>query len=334
MRMSSNTWDCKCGSKNNTSQIRCLACGKSLKLDENVTGFSLPEPPVAQWANELAVNRTPSKESLDEVKREYENRKLPKITIKKATKIKKVKLRKQRRFTKAQSGYLIFFILVVIVSLVMSLIDYTSKFTVKFNETQNQFKFLKIAENQVPYYFKGCDPITYSVRQNYANDRDLELITYALQIVSDTYGREFIFDGTTEEFAVEDIKSQVLFNFTSLGESQDLNEASLRDGFEAGGLALPSGEVKINKLTLDSYAWTKGLVLIERDAWGQATEYYKVFLIMHEIGHVLGLDHPTKMDGQIMGYGDSENIEFGSGDILGLQALSALAGCREMPVFN
>ena len=150
MRMSSNTWDCKCGSKNNTSQIRCLACGKSLKLDENVTGFSLPEPPVAQWANELAVNRTPSKESLDEVKREYENRKLPKITIKKATKIKKVKLRKQRRFSKRQSVYLIFPALVVVAILAMNLFNYTYKFDLNFNETKYRFKLCDIGEHPVP----------------------------------------------------------------------------------------------------------------------------------------------------------------------------------------
>ncbi len=334
MRMSNGTWECECGNKNNSSRIRCLACGKSLKLDENLTGFSLPEPPVAQWADELAVKRAPTKESLEEVKREYENRKLPKIKIKKANKVKKVKFRRRRRFTKAQSGYFAFSVIVVVGILVMNLFNFTYKYNVDFNETQNQFKFSDIAENQVPIYFKGCDSITYSVRQNYATERDLELITYALEVVSDAYGREFIFDGTTEEFEVEDTKSQILFNFTSLDESQDLNEASLRVGFEPGGLAVPRAQVKVFKPALNSFASTKGMIWIERNAWDKATEYYKVFLIMHEIGHVLGLDHPTKMDGQVMGYGESEKIELGAGDILGLQALSALAGCREMPDFN
>jgi hypothetical protein len=334
MKMSSTTWDCECGNKNNTSRIRCSACGKSLKLDENLTGFSLPEPPVAEWANELAVKRTPSQESLEEVKQEYENRKIPKTKIKKATRLKKAKLRKHRRFTKRQAGYLIFPALVVVAILVMNLFNYTYKFDLNFNETQNQFKFSDIAENQVPYYFKGCDAITYSVRQNYASDRDLELITYALKVISDSYGREFVFDGTTEEFEVEDTKSQILLNFTSVDESQDLNEASLREGFEPGGLAVPRAQVKVNKPAFNSFASTKGMIWIERNAWDRATEYNKVNLVMHEIGHVLGLDHPKKMDGQVMGYGDLESVELGSGDVLGLQALSALAGCREMPVFD
>ena len=52
---------------------------------------------------------------------------------------------------------------------------------------------------------------------------------------------------------------------------------------------------------------------------------------MHEMGHVLGLTHPVNGTNQIMDASAYYGTSLGSGDLLGLQILSALAGCRDFP---
>jgi hypothetical protein len=330
--MASSTWDCNCGNSNSNSTLRCTRCGKSLKLDENLTGYSLPEPPIDTWVQELKTEHRPSAESLAEVKQEYAERKK---AIRKNSKEKKQKKNFKFILKKNQSIYLIFFGIVIIVTLVMNFLGLspTKKFDVLFNETKNQFKFMQISDNKVPMYFAGCGPISYAVRQNYASERDLELIQYALAQVSETFGRDFIYKGLTDEFNVSDTDYEILINFTSIAESQDLSEASVKSGFEPAGLGGGFEPIQTNKPVFGSWAWKKGMVWVEKEGWFNSNEYNKVNLIMHEIGHVIGLGHPDKMDGQIMGYGDSESMELGTGDKLGILALSALAGCREMPTF-
>ena len=307
-----------------------MACGKKYTIDRNLTGYQIPEPPVEEWARDLMNSRSPSSESLEEVKREYELRNKKRRKPSKPSKPK-------RKITINQNlkSYISIVLIAAVFFVLYPYLSNTSlqKFEIEFNEGTNRFKFLERSENGAPIYFDGCGEISYEVRANYSNERDLELIEYSLNKISETYGRSFSFKGSTDKFAVEEINSNILINFTSFSESQALNEAKLKGSIDVAGLGGPVEPKLTNKPINGSWAWAKGMVWIERDSWLVMDEFQKVNLIIHEIGHALGLGHPDNLSGQQMGYDYLETNELGSGDVLGLQALSALAGCREMPNF-
>jgi hypothetical protein len=318
---------CSCGQKLRSDQLSCPACGKKYTIDRNLTGYHIPEPPVAEWARELSNTQSPSKESLEEVKDEFKRRN--------QRKRKPNKSKKKRSINPNAKSFIALTVIAAIVAIVFPFLSSISnpQFDVNFNEGNNKFKFLDRSENNAPMYFEGCGDISYEVRTNYSSPRDLELIEYSLDEISKVYGRNFVFKGTTDSFVAEDINSNILINFTSANESQELKEAKLNNGPDIAGLGGPFAPKLTSKPISRSWAWTKGFVLIERSYWLNYDEFQKVNLVIHEIGHVLGLDHPANLMGQIMGYGDDISVELGSGDKLGLQALSALAGCREMPEF-
>ena len=80
-------------------------------------------------------------------------------------------------------------------------IDRQKAFSLEFNEEQLQFKFNEYADNGIPVYFKGCGPIDYFIRQNYASSEDISIVKTALSNLGDGAGRLFNFKGLTKESA-------------------------------------------------------------------------------------------------------------------------------------
>jgi hypothetical protein len=182
----------------------------------------------------------------------------------------------------------------------------------------------------VPYYFKGCQPIDYYIRQNYATESDISLVSDALSILETGYPRSFNFKGFTEE--ENSVKSAILINFASPSEfSQVKTEQSDASG-EAAGLGSMGSFEEVNSPRWGSQASDSGVLWVNQDYWLTMTRDEKLFLMIHEVGHVLGLDHPQNGTNQIMN-GDADYFYpvLGSGDKLGLQILSALAGCSNFP---
>lgn len=209
-------------------------------------------------------------------------------------------------------------------------IGFQDKFSLDFQEDQLQFRFLEYAENGVPAYFKGCGPIDYYVRQNYASGDDLSIVSTALSIIGSGIGRSFEFKGTTQERDVNKLPDSVLIDFTSSYESKDIQEAVVENG-DIAGLGGPAKYETTVKPRFDSLAASSGNIWINQESWESMSREEKLIVVMHEMGHVLGLTHPVNGLNQIMDAGAYYGTSLGSGDLMGLQILSALAGCREFP---
>lgn len=207
------------------------------------------------------------------------------------------------------------------------------KFSLNFQEDLLQFKFLDFADNGVPAYFEGCGSIDYYVRQNYASDDDLLVISTALSSLGNGFGRQFVFKGTTQERDVNKLPNSVLIDFTSSVESKEIREAESENNQDLAGLGGPAKYEIKSKPRFESLAASSGNIWINQEYWPSMSREEKITVVMHEMGHVLGLTHPVNGQNQIMDVTGYYGTALGSGDLMGLHILSALAGCREYPEY-
>jgi hypothetical protein len=327
-----------CGWTMESSSLTCLICGYKAKLNSALTGQGkLPdsEPTVDVWKAELERNGTYSVESLREVRADFRRKK-------RSHKIKPIRnlIKRIRRNIRRPRTYLSLSLL-VLVSIFLSLspsqknasyefFGLSTSYRTQFQEGVKGFAFTQKSNSGIPFYWPGCSPITFEIRQSYATKSDLEVVDLALSEIASVYKREFQFVGETSEVDAEDIKSQILINFTSKEKSQALTETSLKVNFDPVGLGGPTLLGTSNRPLRDSTTILKGQVWIDKSGWQKSDRRTKKSIIMHEIGHVLGLNHPELKNGQVMGY-NSNVYSLGTGDKLGLQILSALSKCQKMP---
>ena len=97
--MAAGDCECSCGNTLRSDQLTCSVCGKTYKLDAVFTGIDIEkdpaiksfdphlEPPIDQWATEMAKDKAkevekpskPSDESMREVMRQAKTRKIRKF---------------------------------------------------------------------------------------------------------------------------------------------------------------------------------------------------------------------------------------------------------------
>ena len=210
-------------------------------------------------------------------------------------------------------------------------LDRQQEFSTDFNEDELQFKFMAYSENGIPVYFKGCGPIDYFIRQNYASSADITIVQTALSNLGDGAGRSFNYKGFTKDSAGKVSPGSVLIDFTSMQESKELRKAQAETKQDVAGLGGAGTTEYTSKPRFNSEVTTDGTVWVNKEFWLEMSRESKINLIMHEMGHVLGLGHPKDGTNQIMDANVYYSTSLGTGDLLGLQILSALGGCREFP---
>ena len=329
---------CECGAMIPAYVIVCKACGKNFKARDGgrVEQEITPESPLRKLASQyedkdIQKNYDSNSYSLPSSVRTDSH---PQVTLRNRSD------RRNKKSLRDKASLLVFllFMIVVIFSAtpgafrdsIFQKVGLQESFSLDFQEDQMQFKFLEFADNGVPVYFKGCGPIDYYVRQNYASTDDLSIVSTALSVVGSGIGRSFTFKGTTQE---RDISKQnsVLINFTSGLESEEIQNAEDDYHQDVAGLGGPSNFETTSKPRFGSRAATSGNIWIKQEEWQIMSRDQKTIVVMHEMGHVLGLTHPVNGFNQIMDSGSYYGTSLGSGDLLGLQILSALAGCRDFP---
>ena len=191
-----------------------------------------------------------------------------------------------------------------------------------------------------PYRWNPCQPIHYEVNLDHASSGALDDVHEAVRRVSEATGIEFVEDGTTSRT----VDSQMGRSFRGRmpGEPHYLpvliewvphrHFDELSDARRAAAFGFPyrgSGELATTYVS-GAVAMDAG----ERVPSGFAGRYSRGVIVMHELGHVMGLAH-VGSPYEIMWSPETSEIThpdlwqttWGPGDLEGLRALGRGAGC-------
>jgi hypothetical protein len=199
------------------------------------------------------------------------------------------------------------------------------------------FKFLERVGGE-PVRWNPCDTITYAVNTAGASSSIRPDLREALARVTRVTGIEFESVGTTEETffrAYNRMRYQGVVKKAELiviwidHEDYEAILRRLRD---------PRPSIAFAKtmagLTADRDQYFGGIIVMDADATsgrGFGYRYAHGSVLLHELGHIMGLDHVKDPD-QLMYSGRHPNFGlrgFGPGDLEGLRRLGVDAGCLD-----
>jgi hypothetical protein len=175
---------------------------------------------------------------------------------------------------------------------------------------------LKVNDFGEPVHWDPCSPIYFAVNPLYAPSNWQVVVEDALQATADASGFDLRDAGSTRDRDLSPggrgARSAVLIAWATADENPAL----------AGPTA---GYAQIATLADDDGSQAvAGVVWLDADAYAQMPQTGRtedeVFILAHELGHVLGLDHVDDMD-ELMYPRYSGQDGFGSGDVDGFAVL-------------
>lgn len=178
--------------------------------------------------------------------------------------------------------------------------------------------------SEEPIAYNPCRPIEFVVYHDPAPDGSEGILDEALAIVSDASGFEFSYLGPAENPLAQrrpDSTSQqepVLIGWATSADVEQL---------EGRAIGLGGSSTWAWDASRGEFEYIKGVVLLEAPALGEMLERpdgrdLVRAVIVHELGHLLGLDHVRDPD-QLMHAENRGQTELGEGDLAGLAAVGA-----------
>lgn len=196
--------------------------------------------------------------------------------------------------------------------------------------TSGTHEFLHTTDDGGPVGYDPCRPVRYVVRPDGAPPEGGRILAEALEVVSAATGLVFEDAGTTDEEPVKDRDliqpgrygdgwAPVLVAWSDEGELPELAGQVAGVG---GSAAVPGSDgrgtwLAAGRLVLDAPDLTS--LLGRPDGESQARA-----VVVHELGHVLGLDHVDDVS-ELMHPQTSARAELGPGDRQGLALLGSVA---------
>lgn len=170
-------------------------------------------------------------------------------------------------------------------------------------------------------YWNPCKPITWVFNPRGGYSGSVATIKTAVRYVSEATGIRFVYKGTTRKIAFRDAPSstsaKLLISWATPKQVPGLS------GSVVGSAGTSSG--------WDGY-YQHGQVVLDRSAhlrpgfhtsgsydWGQ--------VMLHELGHIMGLDHTTSRSAIMYKETSFGTHRYSAGDLAGLRAVGARRSC-------
>jgi len=206
--------------------------------------------------------------------------------------------------------------------------------------------FLEQLPDGTPYRWDPCRPIHYVVNPANEPAGAGPVIREAIQRVADATGIRFVDDGTTIETADQQIGTVFQTNMPDEPRWLPVLIAFVpRDHFDFLAdtrKALAFGEPHRGEGD-EAHTYVSGLVVIDASEElpvGFTSRFSLGPVLMHELGHVMGLGHVSAGDElmwspNVAGHDrlpDLSQTDWGPGDLEGLRLVGRSAGCGPVPL--
>ncbi len=177
--------------------------------------------------------------------------------------------------------------------------------------------------SSLPVGFNPCRPVEYVVYAVHAPPGTEGVVGSAIEEISDATGLEFVYRGPAQNPLVKEpsedgsVREPVLIGWARPQDVDKLADRTAGLGGSSHAWNAERGE----------FEYVRGRVILDTEAAAEMLERvdgrkYVRAVVMHELGHVLGLDHVDDPE-QLMYDENVGQTELGPGDRAGLAALGA-----------
>jgi hypothetical protein len=177
--------------------------------------------------------------------------------------------------------------------------------------------------SSLPIGFNPCRPVEYVVYAVHAPPGTDGVVGSAIEEISDATGLEFVYRGPAQNPLVKEpsedgsVREPVLIGWARPQDVDRLADRTAGLGGSSHAWDAERGE----------FEYVRGTVILDTEAAAEMLERvdgrrYVRAVVMHELGHVLGLDHVDDPE-QLMYDENVGQTELGYGDREGLAALGA-----------